>query len=101
MSRDVKHNLKSDEVVLWNMFGRGRLFTWPLGAYKFIGMHPKRAFYILGKWSDKGIFEWGVNRFLGWKAEYYDVQIGMENLPLLDTERFLVGGAYPVRRPID
>lgn len=34
-----------------------------------IGMHPKRAWKILEKWTDRGWFEFGVSPFGGWLTE--------------------------------
>lgn len=98
MSDEIKHNLKLDEVCLWNLFGPDKPFTWPRGAAEYLGIPPKRLRYILGKWSDKGIYEWGTVQSLGWKETYYDVQVGYPNIPLLNTNLFISGGPNPVRK---
>jgi hypothetical protein len=36
-------------------------------------VHPKRALYLLQKWSDKGWYSYGVTIDLGWMTE-----LGME-----------------------
>lgn len=35
----------------------------------FLGMNEKRAAYILGKWSDKGWYDYGVSVMAGWLTQ--------------------------------
>jgi len=37
-----------------------------------LGINCNRAYYILNKWTDRGMYNWGVNVFCGWleKEEY-------------------------------
>lgn len=55
---------KADELEL--MKAINGLGSMPRAAAAEIGMSDKRLGYILGKWSDKGWYEYGVNVALGW-----------------------------------
>jgi hypothetical protein len=38
-------------------------------AIKRIGMNHKRAWYILRKWSDRGLYDYGISLDLGWLTD--------------------------------
>lgn len=62
--------MKSDERDLWNLFGTGKEYEFPVPAGVELGMHPKRIEYLCGKWSKQGRYDWGVSWAFGWKTEY-------------------------------
>ena len=61
--------MKPDEKLLWDSFGEGTPYRTPREAAKAIGMAEKRCDYLCEKWSDKGIYDYGVCADLGWKEE--------------------------------
>lgn len=41
----------------------------PRDIYQRMGINWKRACYLLGKWTDKGWYDYGVNVDLGWMTD--------------------------------
>lgn len=95
--------LKLDEVLLWNLFGDPEgTFANIRDAAAFMGMHPKRAYYLACKWSDKNVYEWGTSWDLGWKeqGDKYGALCSVEALPIFDDENFVMtSGNLAIRRP--
>jgi hypothetical protein len=61
--------MKPDEKTLWDSFGDGTSYRTPREAAIALGMNHKRWLYLCEKWSDKGIYDYGVSADLGWKEE--------------------------------
>ena len=55
-----------DEIALWESFGENGVT--PRDAGDALNMHPKRINYLCEKWSNLGIYDYGVSADLGWKT---------------------------------
>jgi hypothetical protein len=67
------NDMKPDEKLLLDTIkARTTLKDFPYvrDLVKELGMNEKRASYILEKWTDKGIYSYGVSPFAGWLIEF-------------------------------
>lgn len=54
----------ADEIALWNALVEHD--EKPRYAAQRLGIPWRRVYYIVSKWSDKGLYEWGTSADLGW-----------------------------------
>lgn len=87
--------MKTDELALWDACWQLRpkpgqdtiyAFVYP-DITSLIGMHPNRAFYLLGKWGKRGLWNWGVSARSGWFTEKARENLADVAGPTLDCVR--------------
>lgn len=62
---------KQDELNLWRVIKdlpNNKVIPWE-ELFKQLNIHPKRGFYIIGKWTGKGILEYGVSLRTAWISD--------------------------------
>ena len=58
---------RPDEIALWDSFPVP--FEFPRDAAAALGMPPRRLYYLCVKWSNQGIYDYGVSADMGWKVQ--------------------------------
>jgi len=61
--------MKPDERVFLSAIRNADDGVGPDETASRLGMAPKRAAYILSKWTDRGWYEYGVNVMHGWLTD--------------------------------
>lgn len=65
-ARQVRGGIKEDEE---EFIGAILLGVRPYDAEEALALHPKRAEYILAKWTERGWWDCGVSIMTGWVTE--------------------------------
>ena len=55
--------IKADELALWEALLAGEK---PRYAAQRLGIHHRRVWWLCRKWSERGMYDWGVVHDLGW-----------------------------------
>jgi hypothetical protein len=84
--------IKEDEKELWYELQISKTMFFPLDIIHMIGMNEKRACYILQKWTDRGIWNYGGNPLFGWfedelNPKYYNWFNELRNYEQLQIRR--------------
>lgn len=58
---------RPDELALWRAVKAGE---YPRKAAERLGIPEKRAAFLCQKWTDRGVYEYGVNVLAGWVDNY-------------------------------
>lgn len=58
---------RADELALWRAVKAGE---YPRKAAERLGINANRAAYLCQKWTDVGIYDYGVNVLAGWVDDY-------------------------------
>lgn len=76
---------RPDELALWRAIKSGER---PRAAAARLGINVNRAAYLCQKWTDRGVYEYGVNVLAGWVDDYSAKDArAMRELELLEGPR--------------
>ena len=74
--------MKNDEKALLKAFSNSNEeYPRIRDIAKLLGMHEKRLFYIVCKWSEKGFYDWGTSSDLGWltpEGKTWAIELGLK-----------------------